>query len=233
MYAPGRDRAKPIRKTRTASERLSWLGYPCDARRSRDSGRSTATTGAVRITGGSMGAVRHGARFGADFHRRDRGEHRASAHRARVPCRGGGAAVDRQRIHTQPRIANPARWLARRPFRAPQSVRHWRDLVRRSLVTVRSRAQRPSADCGPGGAGDRRRAADAGVAGDPRGLIPSGRPRPRDRSVVGPRRDRGRAGAFPRRLAGAGFHLAPGLPDQRAAGRGGRGGRPPAHPRVA
>ena len=125
-------------------------------------------------------------------------------------------AVDPQRLPADPRLADPARRLARRPLRAPARLRPRRRRLHRRLAALRGRAQRRAADRRPAAAGDRRRAADARQPGDDRGQLPARRPRPRDRRLVGPGRRRDRARAAARRLPDRGGLLAGDLPDQPA-----------------
>ena len=90
------------------------------------------------------------------------------------------------------------------------------------LAAVRGGAERRGADRRPGAPGHRRRAAHAGQPGDDPGCLPRRGPQPRDRRLVGPRRDRRRARPARRRPADRPRVVALDLPHQPAARRADR-----------
>ena len=77
----------------------------------------------------AVGAHGHRARLGDGDARRHRRQPRPAADRRGPRRRVQPAAVDRQRLHAEPRRPDPPRWVARRPARPAAHLRHRRGLV--------------------------------------------------------------------------------------------------------
>ncbi len=179
---------------------------------------------------GPVGAAHDRARLGRGHARRHRRQRGAGADRRGPRRELRRPAVDRQRLHPDAGLADPARRLAGRPVRAPPRVRDRRGVVRGGVAAVRVGAEPGAARRGPGPAGRRRRAADPGQPGADLRVVPRPGPGRGDRRLVGAGRDRRSGRPVRRRLAG-GVDLAGGVPDQPAAGGAGGRRRAPARAR--
>ena len=133
--------------------------------------------------------------------------------------------MDDRRLPRDAGRAHPARRVARRPVRTPAHLLARSRVVRGRVVAVWHRTEHRRADRGPHASGRRRRAADPGQPRHHPGHVPSRRPRPGHRRVVGARRDRDGGRTPGRRLAGRRGELAGDLPPQPPAGRDRRRGR--------
>ena len=182
----------------------------------------------LRDGSGAVGARDRRARLRDRLPRRHGRKRRAAADRRGLRCPDELTAVDPQRLHADPGLADPARRLARRSVRPAADLRRRRPLVHRRLAALCDRPERRRADRRPPASGRRRRPADARQPGDDRVELPARRPRPRDRRLVRPRRRRDRPRAAARRLARRGGLVAGDLPDQRPDRRlRGADGNPP------
>ena len=170
----------------------------------REAGRGQA----ARAARGDHGVVRGGPGL-------DRGQRRSACHPGGPGRRPRRAAVGLERLPAHTRLADPGRWLARRPLRRAARVLDRRRRLRAGLGAVRRGAEHRVPDRGPCTAGGVRRAADAERAGAHHRRLPGGGARRRHRLVDGLVGHLDRDRAARRRLSRRRRLMAPDLRDQR------------------
>ena len=177
--------------------------------------------GALRVARGPLGARGDGAGVGDGVPRRHGGQRGPAHHRRGPGRRARRAPVDRQRVRADPRGPAAAGRIAGRPVRAAAGLHVGGGLVRGGLGAVRPGPHHRGADRGAGPPGGGRGPPHPGQPRPDRGQLPAAGSRGGHRGVVGARRRGGGDRAVPGRLARAGDLVAPDLPHQPAAGRGG------------
>jgi hypothetical protein len=149
-----RDAAQAV----TSSFPVGDGGPRCDDHRIRARGPALDREGTLDRPG-----VR--ARLRHRRHRLDRGQHRLAGHRPRPARRLRDPAMDRDRLHLDARLADPARRLLRGQVRTQARIRDRRRVVRGGVSTVRARAEQRLVDRRPSPARCRRRACHTGQPG--------------------------------------------------------------------